>query len=700
MFKNHPKGLVVLALTNMGERFGYYTMLAILTLYMQAKFGFTSSTTSIIYGVFLAVVYFFPVFGGVLADKVFGYGKTILMGIVIMFFGKLFMSIPVENNDFGKLILFFALFLIAVGTGFFKGNLQALVGKMYDDPRYSKNRDIAFSIFYMFINIGAFFAPIVANGINNQVLASENFVYDASVPGNFVVLNDEKEAVDRDTFIAQFLTTGQQQLSGREFDNALSQAKKEQKAVFTNDIDNALFNLRAAGLHQYTLAGKISDPSMALTTREYELMQSRDPADAVAKEAIRARVASVHVTDETIGGDASPDAFARNFGEFYVSGSLSKSYNLAYLVAALSVVFSWLVFLLFKKTWKQYDRTAKQEKAKLAHEGKTAITMSKAEVRERMVALFLVFFVVIFFWMSFHQNGLTMTFFARDYTVSTISPAWGMVFNMFPLLFFILFLYGVYLSTIGLLGGKPNKKTGLLLTVAGLAGLIGYYLINVNGVELPTKITPQIFQQFNPLFIIILTPLTVAFFAYLIRKKKEPSAPKKIGIGMILASLGFVVLLVGSIGLPAPAALTGVSDVLVSPGWLIGTYFVLTLAELFLSPMGLSFVSKVSPPQYSGLMQGGGLPQPPSATFWWASWASSGIRCHFSHSGEYSSPVVSFPPSSSSPSWDAWKRLPAINNINKLHQLKGLSRCWTAPDAVCLRHYHVATCRRKKILTR
>src|SRR5690554_249999 len=283
MFKNHPKGLVVLALTNMGERFGYYTMLAILTLYMQAKFGFTSSTTSIIYGVFLAVVYFFPVFGGVLADKVFGYGKTILMGIVIMFFGKVFMSIPVENNDFGKLILFSALLLIAVGTGFFKGNLQALVGKMYDDPRYSKNRDIAFSIFYMFINIGAFFAPIVANGINNRVLAAENFVYDASVPGNFVVLNDEESAVDRDTFIAQFLTPEQQQLSGREFDNALNKAKKAEKAVFITDIESALFNLQAAGLHQYTLAGKITDASIALTTEEYELMQSRDPADAESR---------------------------------------------------------------------------------------------------------------------------------------------------------------------------------------------------------------------------------------------------------------------------------------------------------------------------------------------------------------------------------------------------------------------------------
>ncbi|HBX46996.1 MAG TPA: MFS transporter, partial [Porphyromonadaceae bacterium] len=184
---------------------------------------------------------------------------------------------------------------------------------------------------------------------------------------------------------------------------------------------------------------------------------------------------------------------------------------------------------------------------------------------------------------------------------------WTMLFNLIPLLCLIVFLYGVYLSTIGLLGGKPNKKTGIILTVLGIIGLAAYYLTNVSGIEVMTKITPQIFQQFNPMFIIILTPLTVALFAYLAQKGKEPSAPRKIGIGMILAAIGFVVLLIGSIGLPAPSEISGVSDRLVSPSWLIGTYFVLTVAELFLSPMGLSFVSKVAPPQYSGLMQGGWL---------------------------------------------------------------------------------------------
>lgn len=607
MFKNHPKGLLVLALTNMGERFGYYTMLAILTLYMQAKFGLTSSSTSMIYGTFLALVYFLPIFGGALADKVLGYGKTILLGIVVMFGGYLLLAIPMENNHFGLTMMFVSLFFIALGTGFFKGNLQALVGKIYDDPRYSKNRDIAFSIFYMFINIGAFFAPSVANTINNAVLRSADFSYNAAIPSSYVVLNDEANAVDKNTFILENLTAQQQALEGNEFDAVLSKVKKKKKAVFTEDIDNALFRLKSSGLNQYTQSGRITDPSMTLSNAEYELLQSRDPKDASAKEAIKDKVIGVHITDPALGGGAEKEAFARNFGQNYVQKSLSTSYNLAFGIACISLVISLLIFLLFKNTWKASDKTQRQRLEESRTAGVEIKEMPKEEVRERLIALFLVFFVVIFFWMSFHQNGLTMTFFARDYTVSSISSGWTMLFNLTPLLSLIAFLYGVYLSTIGLLGGKSNKKWGIVLTIVGIAGLAGYYLLNVAGNATMTKITPQIFQQFNPMFIVILTPLTVALFAWLSRKGKEPSAPKKIGVGMVLAALGFVVLLLGSIGLLSPSEISGVSDKLVSPGWLIGTYFVLTVAELFLSPMGLSFVSKVSPPQYSGLMQGGWL---------------------------------------------------------------------------------------------
>ena len=394
-----------------------------------------------------------------------------------------------DNNAIGLAVMFGSLILIALGTGFFKGNLQALLGKLYDNPKYSKNRDIAFSIFYMFINIGAFFAPSAANYINNAVLRSSNFTYDASIPKNYVILNDEAQAVDKNTFITQYLTAEEQQLTGKEFEAVLNKAKKEHKAVFTEEIEEALFRLKAAGLHQYTQAGKIADPAMMVTTHEYEILQSRDPADAEEKAAIIAKIQAIHITDPELGGGPHPDDFARNFGKRYVNESLSISYNLAFGVACISLIFSVLIFMLFKGTWKAEDKTVKQKIEESKANGKEIKIMPKEEVKERMIALLLVFFVVIFFWMSFHQNGLTLTFFARDYTQSTLPVTWTLLFSLFPLLSLIVFLYGIYLSTIGLLGSKPNKKVGLLLTVAGIAGLAGYYFANIKGIDATIKIT-------------------------------------------------------------------------------------------------------------------------------------------------------------------------------------------------------------------
>ena len=167
MFEGQPKGLYALALANTGERFGYYTMLAIFTLFLQAKFGFTAATTSTIFASFLAGVYFMPLIGGILADK-FGYGKMVTTGIVIMFAGYVLLAIPMATN-IGLYSMFGALALIALGTGLFKGNLQVMVGNLYDAPEYSAKRDTAFSLFYMAINIGALFAPTAATAMTNYV---------------------------------------------------------------------------------------------------------------------------------------------------------------------------------------------------------------------------------------------------------------------------------------------------------------------------------------------------------------------------------------------------------------------------------------------------------------------------------------------------------------------------------------------------
>ena len=154
MFENQPKGLWALALANTGERFGYYTMLAVFLLYLQANFGFETGLASTIYSTFLMMVYFLPIIGGIAADK-FGFGRMVTTGIFIMFIGYLVLSLPLGKDTVAVAAMGISLILIALGTGLFKGNLQVMVGRLYDEPQYASNRDSGFSLFYMAINIGA-----------------------------------------------------------------------------------------------------------------------------------------------------------------------------------------------------------------------------------------------------------------------------------------------------------------------------------------------------------------------------------------------------------------------------------------------------------------------------------------------------------------------------------------------------------------
>jgi POT family proton-dependent oligopeptide transporter len=243
---------------------------------------------------------------------------------------------------------------------------------------------------------------------------------------------------------------------------------------------------------------------------------------------------------------------------------------------------------------------------------------SRKEERARITALVLVFIVVVFFWMSFHQNGLTLTLFARDYTVKQVGPFTNLFFTLPSMLAVIGAIAGIVMLVYKNL--KINIKiTGAVLFVIALL-LSLFFTIGFDPTGLFGKIftafgpqnsiAPEVFQSFNPLFIVALTFPVMAAFAWMNKKGIEPSTPKKIGIGMVIAAVGFMVVLVSSIGAPSPDSLHGLpagdSD-RVSPYWLISSYLILTVAELFLSPMGLSFVSKVAPSRFQGLMQGGWL---------------------------------------------------------------------------------------------
>ena len=451
MFEGKPKGLWALAFANTGERFGYYTMLAVFALFLGENFGFSAGTASEIYTWFLTLVYFLPLIGGMAADK-WGYSKMVVIGIFIMFIGYLMLSFPLGGGTVAALFMGAALLFVSVGTGLFKGNLQVMVGDLYNDPQYANKRDAGFSLFYMLINVGALFAPTAA---------------------------------------IKIMDWAQQSLG-------------------------------------YTKA---------------------------------------------------------------------DSYHFAFAVACVSVIASILIYYLGKSTF-QHVISARNTAGKTSE--KTAETnsteeMSPAETRERIICLVLVFAVVIFFWMAFHQNGLTLTWFADEFTATTATGAQAMLFDVTNLLLAIIIVFGIF--NIG--GASPKGKTIWGIVMAASAALL-YYKYTTTG---EVNIAAPIFQHFNPCFVVMLTPVSIALFGWLAKKGKEPKAPTKIGLGMLVAAVAYLLMTVFSIGLPATDHPNHVADV--TPNLLVSTYLILTFAELLLSPIGISFVTKVAPPKYRGMMMGG-----------------------------------------------------------------------------------------------
>lgn len=494
MFKNQPAGLYVLSLANTGERFGYYTMLAIFLLFLQAKFGLDSTVSGQIYAGFLALVYFMPLIGGWVADK-WSFSKCVVSGLGIMFLGYMVMAIPTDIRSTSSLvILCAALILIACGTGLFKGNLQVMVGDLYNEARYSGQRDAAFSLFYMAINIGSMFAPMAATAMCNLAMKAQSFTYVASLP--------------------------------------------------------AICNAYLDG--------------------------SENAAELIAV-----------ATENGMNPGTDLAAFASN----YIS-TLSTGYSYAFAIACGSLIVSFLIYFLGRRTYAHIltDR-------KLPGAAKTAAAagpeLTPAQTKQRVVALLLVFAVVIFFWMVFHQNGATLTEFAKSCTSPEASGWTRIGFNVWALMSVAVGVYAIF----NLFQSKGLVSRLISVVIIALVGWALWYFYSTTPEPL-TGIQPQQYQQFNPFYVVALTPFSLALFGWLAKRKSEPSAPRKIGYGMIMAAVAYGVMLVGSLSIVGTSAS-------VSPNWLISTYLLLTFAELLLSPMGISFVSKVAPPKLKGSMMGG-----------------------------------------------------------------------------------------------
>jgi POT family proton-dependent oligopeptide transporter len=542
MFKNHPKGLVVAFFANMGERFGFYTMMAILVLFLQAKFDVNAETAGSIYSWFYFAIYALALLGGIIADATKKYKSVIMAGIVIMFLGYVMMAIP----GMGLTATVIFLFTISLGNGLFKGNLQAVVGQMYDDPKYDKLRDKAYLLFYMGINIGAFFAPFAANGARNWWLKTNGLNHDGSLPE---MCHQMLKGTLSDTQTFQELANA-----------ASTTGPVTDLMVFAQNY----IDVFAKG---YNYAFAVAAGAMLISLVVYIFFNRLLPNKEVVKS-------------------DKKDESGTNFIKILIAFGVMAGVIALFLILNVDTGIGFAVGLFAGfVAW--------------------ILGISNKEERPRIMALLLVFGVVIFFWMSFHQNGLTMTFFARDYTVKAVGAFTYLFFDMWNILAFI----GTIAGLVILLKKGAEQKIKLIGgAMFIILGGLTYYRYTLAGAS--NDIQPEVFQSFNPLFIVSLTFLVSGIFTWLSNRGKEPSTPRKIGIGMIIAAVGFIIMVVGSLDIVSPFQLGGdpVPDSSrVSPYWLINSYLVLTVAELFLSPMGLSFVSKVSPARFQGLMQGGWL---------------------------------------------------------------------------------------------
>lgn len=463
--RDHPKGLIPAAIANMGERFGYYIMNAVLLLFLCSKFGISDAAAGWIYAVFYFLIYVLSLPGGMIADRTQKYKGTIISGLLAMAIGYALLSIPVFSDGpaggVSWVLVFtcFALFIIAFGNGLFKGNLQAIVGQLYDNfeaeaakkgPKEleiaKSRRDSGFQIFYVFINIGGVIAPFIAPLLREFWLKAHHLAYNADLPRLCHKL--------------------------------------------LNDAGN---------------------------------MSAGDHANLVELA-------------EKVGYEGAVDSgFCTQYLEIFNTGV-----HFSFIASVVAMLISLAVFAWVMKRLPNPVKKAKNDSnvsaADAAHDAK--------EIKQRMFALYAVLLVVVFFWFSFHQNGQSLSVFARDFV-----------------------------------------KTD--------------------------NVAPEIWQCINPFFVIVLTPVIMWIFAALARRNKDISTPKKIAFGMAITALAYVFLMVISIvyNYPSGEEFKGLAEAVkesmkAGPVVLILTYFFLTVAELFISPLGLSFVSKIAPKHLQGICQG------------------------------------------------------------------------------------------------
>ncbi len=483
MWKKHPKALPFLFFSEMWERFGYYLMIGIFLLYLknvEQGFSMSNKEAADLYGTFIALVFLTPFIGGLLADRYFGYRKSIIAGGIMMGIGYCMMAIH------SLPMLYLSMFLVILGNGFFKPNISTLLGNLYSTDEYRDRKDEGYNIFYMGINVGAF----ICNFFSAAIIIVWGWKY---------------------AFIA-------------------------------------------AGIGMF-----LGVLIFILGTRHYksgDVLKPMTKADMPFSKI----VLTIFI----------PSIIAGILG-WLIPGDIFKSdSNDAFIFACIPVIYFFATLYL----------------------------KASADEKRPIAALLAIFAAVIMFWAVFKQNGTALTIWADNYTNREVSGTTAKVFK------------GLYQAedltykkdSVNFYDNsfRLQKKDGKVLKEYNYP----LYFKNVKAENLPsdggkaTLWSTPLSQSINPGWVILLTPLVVSFFGFLRRKQKEPSTATKIAFGLLITALS-VLVMVGA------AYITNSGAEKASVWWLMGTYGVVTVGELLLSPMGLSLVSKLSPVRITSLMMGG-----------------------------------------------------------------------------------------------
>lgn len=506
----HPKGLYVLFFTEMWERFGYYLMLGIFSLYMldsveNGGMGFSPVKKSDIYGTYLGLVYLTPFLGGLLADRVFGFRKSIVAGGLLMAAGYLGMALPGEGA------FYISLLLIILGNGFFKPNISTLVGNLYNDDRFRANKDAGYNIFYMGINIGAFVCNFVAAYM--RINYGWGWAFAAAGVGMLIG-------------VVIFLA-GTKHIRHADVMKPVQKEDMSLGKIFSY----VLLPVFICGIIGYVLPEKI-------------------------------------------------------FGE----ALLQTKQNDAFIFGCIPVL------IFYGSLW---FRASDEDKNPLG-------------------ALLSVMFCVIIFWAVFHQNGDALTVWAKEHTDREMPAAIANVATKANMAQEVENHYTVHSSDEvfqahidSLVAEKElavtandQQKIKDIGKVISLRTNSRNYFENLPVAQQPAPgkslllFSTELYQSINPFWVVLLTPVVVGLWGFLRKRKAEPSTPAKIALGMLITGLSTLVMV---------AAVSSISmgDEKASSWWLIASYGVITFGELCLSPMGLSLVSKLSPPRLTALMMGG-----------------------------------------------------------------------------------------------